>query len=64
MSNIFTFVTLLWSDLSELLQIWGCCKAYKVEYPKKNFSPPVPPSPVVPIRSYKMTAFYAFFTYF
>ena len=28
MSNIFTFVQFLWTDLSELLQIWVCCKAY------------------------------------
>ena len=27
MSNIFTFVTFLWIELSELLQMWGCCEA-------------------------------------
>ena len=38
MSNIFTFLENLCSDLSELLQILGCYKASKVDFPKKNFS--------------------------
>ena len=38
-SNIFTFEESLWSDLSELLQILGCYKAKKFEFPKKFPAP-------------------------